>query len=199
MIDRATAARVTALGAGAALTVALPLTFPADGGPTALDTAVADPVTDALSPGAAHWLVAPSNTPVVVGMWLAACAWFALRGRRWHAVTMLVVPGIAVAVNAWVLKPLWDRQLHDYLAYPSGHAVHLVAVATTFACLVTGWRTRATVAMLTLLAMASSAVGMIELGYHHLTDVLGGAAAAAALAIAGCWCAAALSARQGRR
>lgn len=191
MIDRASAARVTAVGAGAALTVALPLTFPADDGPTALDTAVAVPVTDALSPSAAHWLVAPSNTPVVLGLWLAAFAWFALRGRPREAATMLVVPALAVAVNAWLLKPLWDRQLHDYLAYPSGHTVHLVAVATTFACLVSGAPARIAVAALTLLALVSSAAGMLELGYHHLTDVLGGAAAAAAMAIAGCGLAAA--------
>ncbi|WP_336082166.1 phosphatase PAP2 family protein [Nocardia sp. SSK8] len=199
MIASPTAARAAAVGAGAATTVTLGLTLPADDGPSAFDTAVAEPVRDAVSPAAAHWLVAPSNGPVVLILLLAACAWFAVRGQWWRAATMLVVPEVALAVNTWVLKPLWDRQLHDYLAYPSGHTVHLVAVATTFACLVTGARTRIAVAVLTLLALAASAAGMIELGYHHPTDVLGGAAAAVALAIGGCWVAAAPRFRRDRR
>ncbi|MFE6921655.1 phosphatase PAP2 family protein [Nocardia sp. NPDC057663] len=182
-----TAVRATAIGAGAAVTAAIPLTFPADDGPTDLDAAVADPIAGTVSPGLAEVLVAPSSGPVVLILLLAAFGWFALRRQWWRAVTMLVVPEVAVAINTWLLKPLWDRQLHDYLAYPSGHTVHLVAVATTFACLVTNLRARVAVATLTMLAVVSITPGMVELGYHHPTDVLGGAAAAAAMAIGLCW------------
>ncbi|WP_280345420.1 phosphatase PAP2 family protein [Nocardia neocaledoniensis] len=190
-------ARATAIGAGAAVTVALPLTFPADGGPTALDTAVADPVTTALSPGVAEVLVAPSNGPVVLLLLLAGCAWFAAH-RRWRcAVTMLVVPEVILAINTWLLKPLWDRRIEDYLAYPSGHTAHLVAVATTFACLVTSTTARIVVAVLTVLALLVITPGMVELGYHHPTDVLGGAAAAAAIAIGLCGLASLPRARAG--
>lgn len=186
-VSARTAVRATAIGAGAAVTAAIPLTFPADGGPTGLDSAVADPIADALPPGLAEVLVAPSSGPVVLILLLTAFGWFARRRRWWRAVTMLVVPEITLAINTWLLKPLWDRQLHDYLAYPSGHTVHLVAVATTFACLLPNPKARVTVAAITVLALVSITAGMVELGYHHPTDVLGGAAAAAAMAIGLCW------------
>jgi len=190
----ATVVRATAIAAGTALTVALPLTFPADDGPSGLDAAVADPIAATVSPGLAEVLVAPSNAPVVLAVLLAAVGWFAVR-RRWRAaLTMLVVPELALAINTVVLKPLWDRQMHDYLAYPSGHTVHLVAVATTFACLVTTRTARITVAALTVLALLAITPGMVVLGYHRPTDVLGGAAAATALVAALCWLAEALRA-----
>lgn len=187
VIDRvgsATAVRVTAIGAGVALTAAIPLTFPANGGASELDAVVSE---DTVSPGLAHALVTPSNAPVVVALLLAACAWFALRRQWWQAVTMLAVPEIALAVNTWLLKPLWDRRLDDHLAYPSGHTVHMVAVATTFAFLVTDRRIRVLVAALTVLALIAITPAMAELGYHRPTDVVGGAAAAAAMAIGLCW------------
>ncbi|MFD6397012.1 phosphatase PAP2 family protein [Nocardia sp. NPDC060249] len=196
MIDRVGSARVvrvTAIGIGAALTASIPLTFPANGGPSELDSVVPG---NTVSPGLAQVLVVPSNAPVVVALLLAACAWFALHRQWWQAVTMLVVPEVALAVNTWLLKPLWDRQLDDHLAYPSGHTVHMVAVATTFACLVAGLRARIAVATLTVLALLAITPAMAELGYHHPTDVLGGAAAAAAMAIGLCWLSDALHARR---
>ncbi|MEV0335198.1 phosphatase PAP2 family protein [Nocardia sp. NPDC050717] len=181
-----TVARATAIGVGAAVTAALPLTFPDDGGPNAFDTAIAEPAASALSPGVAEVLVAPSDGPVVLLLLLCGCAWFAARRDRRRAVTMLVVPEVILAINTWLLKPLWDRRIEDYLAYPSGHTVHLVAVATTFACLVTSTTTRIVVAVLTVLAILVITPGMAELGYHHPTDVVGGAAAAAAMAMGLC-------------
>lgn len=193
-VGSATAVRAATIGAGAALTAAIPSTFSANGGPSELDAVVPQ---DTVSPGLAQVLVAPSNAPVVVALLLAACAFFALRRQWWQAVTMLVVPEIALAVNTWLLKPLWDRQLDDHLAYPSGHTVHLVAVATTFACLLTDLRARTAVATLTVLALIAITPAMAELGYHHPTDVLGGAAAAASMAIGLCWLSEALHARHG--
>ncbi|WP_410875495.1 phosphatase PAP2 family protein [Nocardia sp. A7] len=195
MIDhgrRATVVRVSAVGAGAVLTAVIPLTFPADGGASELDSVVSE---DTVSPDLAQVLVTPSDAPVVIALLLAACAWFALRRQWWQAVTMLVVPEIALAVNTWLLKPLWDRQMADHLAYPSGHTVHMVAVATTFACLVSDLRARIVVATLTVFALIAITPGMAELGYHRPTDVLGGAAAAASMAIGLCWLADALRAR----
>ncbi|MEU4651793.1 phosphatase PAP2 family protein [Nocardia fluminea] len=189
-----TAVRAATIGAGAAMTAAIPLTFSANGGPSELDAVVPQ---DTVSPGLAQVLVAPSNAPVVVALLVAACAFFALRRQWWQAVTMLVVPEIALAVNTWLLKPLWDRQLNDHLAYPSGHTVHLVAVATTFACLLTDLRARIAVATLTVLALIAITPAMAELGYHHPTDVLGGAAAATSMAIGLCWLSEALHARHG--
>ncbi|TCJ97221.1 undecaprenyl-diphosphatase [Nocardia alba] len=172
------------IGAGAALTATIPLTFSAHGGPSELDRVVSD---NTVSPGLAQVLVAPSNAPVVVALLVAASAWFAVRRQWWKAVTMLVVPEIALAANTWLLKPLWDRQLDDHLAYPSGHTVHMVAVATTFACLVTDIRIRIAAAAGTASALIMITAGMVELGYHHATDVLGGAAAALAMTVGLCW------------
>ncbi|MFD3701791.1 phosphatase PAP2 family protein [Nocardia sp. NPDC058658] len=188
-----TGRRLTAIGAGAALTAALPLTFAANGGASELDSVVSE---HTVSPGVARLLVVPSDAPVVIALLVAACAWFALRRQWWRAVTMLVVPEIALTVNTVLLKPLWDRQMDDHLAYPSGHTVHLVAVATTFACLVSDRGTRLVVAALTVLALIAITPGMAALGYHRPTDVLGGAAVAASMAIGLCWLSDALHARR---
>ncbi|WP_194818427.1 phosphatase PAP2 family protein [Nocardia sp. XZ_19_385] len=175
----------------ALITVALPLSFPAGGGATDLDRDVADSVHEALDGdrGVYQVLVFPSNAYIVLPLLLAAVVWFAYRRQWWRAATMFVVPEVALAVNAAVLKPLWDRPLDGYLAYPSGHTVHLVAVATTFALLTDSPRTRRWVAAVTALAMVAVTVGMIGLGYHHLTDVIGGIAAAFAMVTALCWAA----------
>ncbi|MFF2083091.1 phosphatase PAP2 family protein [Nocardia sp. NPDC058176] len=194
----ATALRATVIGGGAVVTAAIPLAFPVDGGPTDLDTAMSTRIEETVSPTLGQWLVAPSNTPVVLVALIAACAWFALHRRWWAAVTMLVVPEVAVAINTWVLKPLWARELHDYLAYPSGHTVHMVAVATTFACLVRDLRARCVIGALTVLALLAIVVGMVERGYHHPTDVLGGAAAGVSLAVALCWISQMLRTRERR-
>ncbi|MFE1593367.1 phosphatase PAP2 family protein [Nocardia sp. NPDC058705] len=193
IVRNTTVARLTAIGAGAALTAAIPLTFSANGGAGELDSVVSE---HTVSPGVARLLVVPSDALVVVALLVAACAWFALRRQWWQAVTMLVVPEIALTINTVLLKPLWDRQMDDHLAYPSGHTVHLVAVATTFAYSVNDFRTRIVVATLTVLALIAITPGMAALGYHRPTDVLGGAAAAASMAIGLCWLSSALHARR---
>lgn len=194
------AADAGAVAAGAAVTVALPTTFPPDGGPTDLDRALAEPVRTALDahPGIYHLLVAPSNGYILLPLLLAATAWFAYRRRWWCAATMFVVPELTLAVNTWLLKPLWDRPLHDYLAYPSGHTVHLVAIAATFVLLTDSVRARLAALLVTAIALPLVAVGMIGLDYHLPTDILGGTAAAVALTITLYWLARTIHAvRQG--
>ncbi|MFF0543725.1 phosphatase PAP2 family protein [Nocardia thailandica] len=178
-------ARLAVVATAAAIAVALPPTFPGDGGPTAADLAIADAVDPAVSDGLARVLAVPSDTVVVLIAQLVAVAWFAARRDRWSAATMLAVPAVVSALNTALLKPFWHRDLHDYSAYPSGHTVYLVGVAVTFACLA---RTTAAVAALAATALAAVPVtaGMIALGYHHATDVVGGAAAATALAVPLC-------------
>ncbi|MFC9898327.1 phosphatase PAP2 family protein [Nocardia sp. NPDC127579] len=180
------------------MTVLVPLSFPAGGGSTDLDRSVADAVHRHVGADAYPALVLASNGPVVVALLLTAVAWFACRRRWWSAATMFVVPESTLAINAALLKPLWDRPLADYLAYPSGHTVHLVAVATTFVLLTDSTRARFGVALATALILAAVTIGMIGLGYHHLTDVLGGTAAAVALSIALCWVAARIRDRTDR-
>lgn len=170
------------------IAVTLPLTFPGDGAATDLDRALAQPVHSALDdhPGGYEALVIPSNGYILIPLLLAAATWFGYR-RQWRrAVAMVAIPEIVVGINSWVLKPLWDRPLHDYLAYPSGHTVHLVAIATAFVVLTDSTRARVGTIVIATAALVCAAVGMIGLGYHLPTDILGGTAVAIALVV-GCW------------
>ncbi len=134
-------------------------------------------------------LVVPSNGYILLPLLILACVRFARRGDLPRAATMLVVPELAVAINTWLLKPLWGRQLDDYLAYPSGHTVHLVAIAATFVLLAELPQARRLVCAAASVATLAAAVGMVGLGYHHPTDILGGIAAAITMAISLCWAA----------
>lgn len=164
----------------AVLTIGLPATFPANGGPTWLDRTIATPIHTALDahPGVFRALVVPSEGYIPIPLVLLGTLWFARRGQWRRAVTMVLAPGIAIALNALVLKPLWDRPLHDYLAYPSGHTVQLVAVATAFVLLTDSIRARTVALVGAVIAWVAAAIGMIGLDYHYPTDILGGAAAA---------------------
>lgn len=171
---------------GALATLALPPAFPPGGGPTTLDSAFAAVVAAEPPTALDRVLVAPSDALVVLAALILAVAWF-VRQRRWlAAVTMAVVPELAPAVNTWVLKPLFDRPLHDYLAYPSGHTVHMVAVACTFVLLTDSRRAARVVAVLAGSAVIAAAAGQVGMGYHHLTDVAGGAAAGLSIAVVCC-------------
>ncbi|MFI7667101.1 phosphatase PAP2 family protein [Nocardia sp. NPDC049526] len=173
---------------GIGIAVTLPLTFPGDGAATDLDRALAQPIHSALDdhPGGYEALVIPSNGYILIPVLLAAASWFGYRGQWRRAVAMVVIPEFVVGINSWVLKPLWDRPLHDYLAYPSGHTVHLVAIATAFVVLTDSRRARVGTIVIATAALVCAAVGMIGLAYHLPTDILGGAAVAIALVVV-CW------------
>ncbi|MEV5650680.1 phosphatase PAP2 family protein [Nocardia sp. NPDC052254] len=175
---------------GFLITVTVPLSFPAGGGPTAVDRAVGDRVHDSLDahPGIYHALVIPSDAYIVLPLLLLGMVYCALRRDWWGAGFLLIVPELVVAINTWALKPLWDRHLQHYLAYPSGHTVQFVAIATGLLLVAaTAWL-RITVAVLAAIALAAVAVGMVGLGYHHPTDVVGGTAFAVA-AVTASWAA----------
>ncbi|WP_280263981.1 phosphatase PAP2 family protein [Nocardia wallacei] len=172
--------------AGILVTVLLPLTFPDGGGPTTLDRVVGEWVDSALGahPGVFEALVIPSNAYILLPVLAAGCLWYARRREWWSAGFLVVAPEFAVAVNTWALKPVWHRPLQDYLAYPSGHTVHLVALATAFVLLAQNRRLRTIEIAVSALLLVAVAIGMVGLGYHYPTDVLGGAAAAVALVTA---------------
>ncbi|MFI6047954.1 phosphatase PAP2 family protein [Nocardia sp. NPDC051321] len=183
--------RLGGIALGGAVTALVPLTFPPDGGPTAFDRAIGTPIHAALDtrPGIYQALVIPSDAYILVPLLLLAGAWFGYRGNWRRAAIMVAVPELAAGLNAVLWKPLWDRQLHDYLAYPSGHTVHLVAIATTFIVLVDSVRARLSTLAVAVLALLAAAVGMIGLDYHLPTDIIGGAAVAIAMVLALCWAA----------
>ncbi|MFI5719334.1 phosphatase PAP2 family protein [Nocardia sp. NPDC051750] len=174
---------------GAAVAVALPLSFPAGGGPTAFDLEVGARIDPRLDPRpwVAEVLALASSTGIVLAVLCGGAAWFAWQRRWWETATVVLVPELAVAVNTWALKPWWGRPLHDYLAYPSGHTVHLVSVVTALVLLLRSVRARMVIVLLAVAGWCAGAVGMIALDYHLATDVLGGAAAGVALAVALYW------------
>lgn len=163
----------------AVVMVAVPWSFPSDGGPTSLDLWFEDRIHG--RPGWYDVLVVPSAAYIVIPLLLAGAAWFAYRRLWWRAGFVLLAPEFAIIVNSLVWKPLWDRPLQHYLAYPSGHTVHLVAVVTAIALASESQRVRTIVVAFTAVALVAVAVGMIGLGYHHFTDVVGGTAAALAM------------------
>ncbi|RDI55793.1 undecaprenyl-diphosphatase [Nocardia mexicana] len=171
---------------GIVATVLLPLTFPDGGGPTGLDRVVGEWVRSALGahPGVFEALVIPSNAYVLLPVLAVGVVWYAARREWWNAGFLFVAPELAVVINTWVLKPVWHRHLEDYLAYPSGHTVHFVAIATAFVLVAETRRTRVIEIAVAAVLLAAVAVGMVGLGYHYPTDILGGIAAAIALATA---------------
>jgi undecaprenyl-diphosphatase len=171
---------------GVLTTVLLPLSLPADGGPTGFDRAIGGRVHSAVD--AHRWayrsLVAPSDAYVVIAVLLAGVLWYLWRRDWWRAGFLFVAPGLAVAINTYALKYVWHRHLHHYLAYPSGHTVQCVAVAAGFVLLAPTVRVRTVAIVVAAVLLVAVAVGMVGLGYHYPTDVVGGTATAIALVTA---------------
>ncbi|PXY32920.1 phosphatidic acid phosphatase [Prauserella sp. PE36] len=167
----------------AVVTLVLGLPFAGERSAGAFDAAIEKGVESAFGDGLLTAFVLPTEFPVVLGA-LAVLVAVAGGRRRWDLVALVVAaPTVAIPVNTWVLKPAFGRHYDDHLAYPSGHTVSLVTVLTLLALFTApGARRLATVvvgAMLTALA----GIGMVGLNYHYLTDVVGGAAFAAAVTL----------------
>jgi membrane-associated phospholipid phosphatase len=159
---------------------ALLLGLPFAGGtaPGEVDAAAAAAAAH-LGPTAAGLLVLPTEPYVVLP--LAALAVFlCLRaGRRLEAGLALAGPLLAILLTSFLLKPLYDRWKNGTLVYPSGHTVSLVAVLTVLV-LVTR---RAFVVVLSAVALLAATAGLVGMGYHYLTDVVGGTLFAVAVVL----------------
>jgi len=151
--------------------LALLLGLPFAGGstPGAVDTAAATAVAH-LGPGAARVLVLTTEPYVVFALGVLAIGLCLRAGRRFEAGLALAGPLLAILLNGWLLKPVYDRWKNGTLVYPSGHTVSLVAVLTVLV-LVTR---KAYVVVLAALALLAAAAGLVGMGYHYLTDVAGG-------------------------
>ncbi|WP_027927357.1 phosphatase PAP2 family protein [Amycolatopsis benzoatilytica] len=127
---------------------------------------------DGLSTGLLNALVLPTEPYVLIPA-IAVIAGICLYlHRRRDAVLAVAGPVLAVALNTWALKPVFDRWKGGTLVYPSGHTVSLVAVLVVVVLLV---RLRMAATLVSVVLLGCGAVGMIGLGYHYLTDIAGGA------------------------
>jgi len=153
----------------AVLTVALGLAVM--GPPGGVDIAGQSTITG-WPHGVLRALVLPTEPYVLIPVLALLVVW--QRRRPWDAVFVAVAPALAVAVNTWVLKPLFGRWKGDTLVYPSGHTVSMVATVVVV-CVLTGGLARAVTAAVGAVLLVAVTIGMIGLGYHYLTDVVGAA------------------------
>jgi membrane-associated phospholipid phosphatase len=167
----------------ALLTVALGLPFAGDRGPSGIDEAT---TITGWPHGLLRVLVLPTEPYVLLPVIALLVAWCLHASRPADALFAALAPAIAVAANTWLLKPLFDRWKGDTLVYPSGHTVSMVATLVVILALTHGTARTVTAAVGAVL-LAGVTIGMIGLGYHYLTDVIGGTffAVAAALAVRG--------------
>jgi membrane-associated phospholipid phosphatase len=117
-----------------------------------------------------HALVSPTEPFVLLPVLAVLAGWCLRRGRPWDAAFAVLGPSFAVSVNTWVLKPAFGRWKGDTLVYPSGHTVGLVATLVVVVVLLR----RVLLAVAGGVVLAGVAAGMVGLGYHYLTDVVGG-------------------------
>lgn len=168
-----------------ALALALGIAFAGDHAPSGIDDTARSAVI-ALPHGVLRALVLPTEPYVLLPALALLITWCLRTSRPWDALFVALGPSVAVVVNTWVLKPLFDRWKGDTLVYPSGHTVSMVATLVVVFVLVRGLA-RAITAVGGVVLLVGVAVGMVRLGYHHLTDVVGGAffAVFAVLAVRG--------------
>ena len=152
--------------------------------PTGLDQAFESGVADVFG---GSWVLSVLVAPTEPWAVLPVLGVVAVAGvvRRRPDLTALAVsaPAVAVGLNTVVLKPWFGRYYDDHLAYPSGHTVSLVATVTVVALSVSTTRTRVLTVVVGVVLTGCAAVGMAGLGYHYVTDVVGGAATAVAVTL----------------
>lgn len=166
------------VAAGAALaTLGLGLWVGGDNAVTGPDRGVADALGGALTRqhDLLELFVRPTEPSVLLPLIALMTLLCALR-RAWRAV-LLCVAGTALpmALNSWVLKPLFDRRLKDYLAYPSGHTVGLVAALTVLVLLARPGTGRLVAIVIAVCVTVVAGIGLVGLGFHYPADVAGGA------------------------
>jgi undecaprenyl-diphosphatase len=126
------------------------------------------------------WVGAPQTVITVAVLSSAVAFW---RGRRRLAAVALLGPGLTGAATT-LLKPVVDRTIDEgELAFPSGHTAGAAALGLLAAIAVIGALRPPPLGALALLAAgaipaAIAGTGMVLLGAHYPTDVLGGYATA---------------------
>lgn len=144
---------------------------------------IASPTLDAVMNG----ITTLGSIPFVTVLFIVAMVVLLATGKRTDALFLVAAIGGSVALNS-IMKLLiqrprpvlpWAHVLPDY-SFPSGHSMNSLVFYVAIAMLIwthAGQRA-GTIAVIGALAIAV-AIGLsrIYLGYHYLTDVVGGLAA----------------------
>jgi undecaprenyl-diphosphatase len=153
-----------------------------------IDTILATTLRGETASGWAQSHVSTLGTPeAVVGMSVLLAVVAAASDRGWRAVVLGGAgPTAAALLTEFALKPFVERRLRGDLAFPSGHATGVAAVATAAVVIVVAGRVgRRTARVATSLAavVAVLAVGtsLVALDQHYATDVVGGVLVAIAV------------------
>ena len=116
-----------------------------------------------------RWLTLIASPSVLIGVLITVFV-IALRQRRWRLAAMTVVaPPVGIAFVR-VLKPIFDRQKEDGLAYPSGHMT-TTTIVMGLVILVAGAAWWAVLSAVSAVALAMLGIGST---FHYFTDVVGG-------------------------
>jgi membrane-associated phospholipid phosphatase len=135
--------------------------------------------------GLAHWLAAPGSlipAGVLTAVIVIGCV---LAGRLNGAFLALAAVPVSEAISEGLLKPLIHRTYLGGVAYPSGHATAIFALAATLIVLLlvsrrpvrarTMPRLSVLVAAAACAVAAGVALGLIGLRWHYFTDIVAGA------------------------
>lgn len=122
-------------------------------------------------------LLVPTDTSVIAAALVVIVVVALVRHRGDVALLAAITPVIGVGLVELAFKPLFDRRLHGYLSYPSGHAVASMAVYTValLALASTGgplrrWLAATGWVLLTVIVL----IGLVAMDCHYPTDAVGG-------------------------
>lgn len=182
LIDGARRGRAAAIVTGAAAALlALAVAVHGGTGGTGFDRHVDAWFGAHVGYSTALWFADLGSEPVVLPLVAAAvAACVALRSAR-GAVLAVVGPLLAAGLTEYVLKPIVDRRLYGYYAFPSGHTAGFASVMLVVVIVLLGpargvLRTpvrRGGITAAALLAL-SCMLGLIAAQFHYATDVIGG-------------------------
>ncbi|GHF65353.1 hypothetical protein GCM10017566_43610 [Amycolatopsis bartoniae] len=119
-------------------------------------------------------LVQPTEPYVLIPLVAVMVAVSALHRDRAAVLLCLAGPTVPLALNTWLLKPLFGHHIDGYLAYPSGHTVGLVSVLAVLVLLARPGTARATTALVAAAVTTAAGFGLVGFGYHYPVDVVGG-------------------------
>jgi undecaprenyl-diphosphatase len=131
--------------------------------------------------GTALWF-ADLGSEAVVSLLMAAAVFACVAlGSARGAVLAVVGPLLAAGLTEFVLKPIVDRRMYGYYAFPSGHTAGFGSIMLVVVIVLLGpahgvIRTPVRRGMITaaLVLAVCCMLGLIAARFHYATDVVGG-------------------------